>query len=144
MPPMTQFRTPLRQRPSLPRRSFSLVPLAAALSLPGLARPPGAVAQEAWPTRPVRILVPFPAGSGTDTLARFYSERLSRSLGQPVPVENMGGANSVAGKPNSFCVPCRRNSRAETIRRTARVCGAYGERRSNKKELLYTAPTKRR
>jgi tripartite-type tricarboxylate transporter receptor subunit TctC len=66
--------------------------LAAPLLLPGLAR-----AQEGWPTRPVRIIVPFPAGSGTDTLARFYAERLSRTLGQPVPVENMGGANGAIG-----------------------------------------------
>ncbi len=66
-----------------------------ALTLP-LVASPGASAQEAaWPTRPVRILVAFPAGSGTDTLARFYAERLARSLGQPFPVENMGGANGV-------------------------------------------------
>lgn len=71
----------------LPRRAV----LAALPGLPALARM--AAAQEGWPTRPVRILVPFPAGSGTDSLARFYAERLARALGQPVPVENMGGAN---------------------------------------------------
>jgi tripartite-type tricarboxylate transporter receptor subunit TctC len=92
-PPMTPSRTLSRQQLALPRRGCCLVPLAAALSLPLLARPYGAAAQETWPTRPVRILVPFPAGSGTDTLARFYAERLARRLGQPVPVENMGGAN---------------------------------------------------
>ncbi len=51
-------------------------------------------AQEApWPTRPLRAIVAFPAGSGTDSLARFHGERLARVLGQPVTIENMGGAN---------------------------------------------------
>ncbi|MDN3563057.1 Bug family tripartite tricarboxylate transporter substrate binding protein [Paeniroseomonas aquatica] len=64
-----------------------LAPLIAGLTL-GRAQ-----AQEAWPNRPLRAIVAFPAGSGTDSLARFYAERLGRSLGQPVTVENMGGAN---------------------------------------------------
>jgi tripartite-type tricarboxylate transporter receptor subunit TctC len=70
--------------------------------MPGIAQ-----AQEAgWPNRPVRILVPFPAGSGTDTLARFYAERLSRALGQPVPVENMGGANgAIAARAAARAAP---------------------------------------
>jgi tripartite-type tricarboxylate transporter receptor subunit TctC len=73
-------------------RRHGLALLAPALGW--LAAPRAAAAQDApWPTRPLRALVAFPAGSGTDTLARFYAERLSRALGQPVPVENMGGAN---------------------------------------------------
>lgn len=73
------------------RRSLASL---ASLVTGGIAAPAVALAQEAaWPTRPVRALVAFPAGSGTDTLARYYAERLSRALGQPVPVENMGGAN---------------------------------------------------
>jgi tripartite-type tricarboxylate transporter receptor subunit TctC len=86
---MTPPRTPLPT--GLPRRGG----LALLGTLP-LAATAGVAAQEAaWPTRPVRILVPFPAGSGTDMLARFYAERLARSLGQSVLVENMGGANGV-------------------------------------------------
>ncbi len=73
-----------------PRR-LSRRALAALLALPVLGRV--AAAQESWPMRPVRILVPFPAGSGTDSLARFYAERLARALGQAVHVENVGGAN---------------------------------------------------
>ncbi len=81
----------------IPRRALLATPLA----LPSLAR-----TQEAWPTRPVRILVAFPAGSGTDTLARFYAERLSRALGQPVPVENMGGANgAIAARAAARAAP---------------------------------------
>lgn len=75
--------------------------LAAPLASPALAK-----AQEAWPARPVRILVAFPAGSGTDTLARFYAERLSRALGQPLPVENMGGANgAIAARAAARAAP---------------------------------------
>ena len=49
--------------------------------------------ETAWPSRPLRAIVAFPAGSGTDSLARFYADRLGRVLGQPVTVDNMGGAN---------------------------------------------------
>ena len=81
----------------IPRRALLATPLA----LPALAH-----AQEAWPGRPVRILVAFPAGSGTDTLARFYAERLSRALGQPMPVENMGGANgAIAARAAARAAP---------------------------------------
>src|SRR5262249_3636150 len=49
-------------------------------------------AQEAYPTRLVRIVVPYPAGGGTDTLARLLAEQLSRKWGQTAIVENIGGA----------------------------------------------------
>src|SRR6516164_4891019 len=49
-------------------------------------------AQEAYPTRLVRIVVPYPAGGGTDTLARLLAEQLSRKWGQSAIVENIGGA----------------------------------------------------
>jgi tripartite-type tricarboxylate transporter receptor subunit TctC len=75
-----------------PRRGFA--PLIAAALLTSATGPRCATAQEAaWPSRPLRAIVAFPAGSGTDTLARFYAERLGRTLGQPVTVENIGGAN---------------------------------------------------
>jgi len=53
-------------------------------------------AQE-WPTRPVRFVVPFPAGGSTDVAARVLGEYLSRTLGQQVVVENRTGANGNLG-----------------------------------------------
>ena len=56
------------------------------------AAPAAALAQE-WPSRPIRFIVPFPAGGSTDVAARLIGEYLSRSLGQQVVVENKAGAN---------------------------------------------------
>jgi tripartite-type tricarboxylate transporter receptor subunit TctC len=52
---------------------------------------------EGFPSRPVTIIVPFPAGGPTDTLARILSERMRGSLGQPVIVENITGAGASLG-----------------------------------------------
>src|SRR5262249_44719121 len=48
-------------------------------------------AQDAYPTRLVRIVVPYPAGGGTDTLARLLADQLSRKWGQPAILGNIGG-----------------------------------------------------
>lgn len=69
--------------------------LGAALAL-GLARPARAQAP-AWPTRPIRIIVPFPPGGSTDVLARRLAERLAVSFGQTVLVENRPGAGGTTG-----------------------------------------------
>ena len=55
----------------------------------------GAMAQDAYPNRPLRIVVPTSPGSGSDTTARFFGEQLGTALGQPVVVENKPGANGV-------------------------------------------------
>ena len=50
-----------------------------------------------YPTRPIRLIVPFVAGGGTDLLARFVSQRFGELLGQQFVVDNRGGAGSVLG-----------------------------------------------
>jgi tripartite-type tricarboxylate transporter receptor subunit TctC len=54
-------------------------------------------ASEAWPTRPVRVIVPLPAGSAVDAAARLVGDVLSKRWGQPVVVENRPGADGSIG-----------------------------------------------
>ncbi len=68
---------------------------AAALAVtPALAQGTGA---STWPDRPVRIIVPYPAGGSADVLARIYAEQLQSRLGQPFVVENRPGAGGNTG-----------------------------------------------
>ena len=57
----------------------------------------GAASAQTWPTRPVTVVVPFAAGSSTDTAARILSVGMSEALGQQVIVENIGGAAGMTG-----------------------------------------------
>ena len=66
--------------------------LGATLAAPAIAR-----AQAVWPTRPVRIVVPFPPGGSNDVMARPLAERLQARFGQPFVVENRGGAGGSIG-----------------------------------------------
>jgi tripartite-type tricarboxylate transporter receptor subunit TctC len=74
-------------------RVLRALPLAAAIAV----APCLAAAQDAWPSKPVRLILPFPPGGGTDILGRLISERLSANLGQPVVTENRGGAGGNVG-----------------------------------------------
>ncbi len=73
--------------------------LVAILILPLAALMPGsAPAQaDAYPNKPLRFILPFPPGGGTDILGRIISERLAANLGQPVVIENRGGAGGNVG-----------------------------------------------
>jgi tripartite-type tricarboxylate transporter receptor subunit TctC len=70
------------------RRALLATP-AALLAAPALA--------QTWPAQPVRGIVPFAAGSATDTVARLFAERMRETLGQPVVVENRAGASGLIG-----------------------------------------------
>src|SRR5258708_13035743 len=52
-----------------------------------------------WPTRPITLVVPFAAGSASDTVGRILAARLSEVLGQQVVVENIGGAGGLPSTP---------------------------------------------
>jgi tripartite-type tricarboxylate transporter receptor subunit TctC len=59
--------------------------------------PLAALAQSNWPDKPIHFIVPFTAGSGTDIIARTIAEPMSRSLGQPIVIENRPGAGGTLG-----------------------------------------------
>ncbi|WP_187830461.1 Bug family tripartite tricarboxylate transporter substrate binding protein [Siccirubricoccus phaeus] len=67
-----------------------------ALATPVLARAQGSY-QGSYPDRPIRFIVPFPPGGGTDTWARIAAEGMQPELGQPIVIENRGGAGGMVG-----------------------------------------------
>lgn len=78
----------------MPLHSLRIARRAALLALAALAV--GAAAQT-WPERPIKLVVPFPAGGGADVAARTYGEKLSALLGQPVVIDNKPGASGNIG-----------------------------------------------
>ena len=72
----------------MPIRSLFAALLAAAV----VCQAPAASAQAKYPNRPIRLLIPFAAGGGTDVVARIVGQRLSETIGQPIVVEAKPGA----------------------------------------------------
>ncbi len=72
----------------------SILTLAVLLGLVNLAQPSAAQGQ-AWPTRPVKLILPLGPGSGTDTIARLFADRLATRWGKPVVVENKPGGDGI-------------------------------------------------
>jgi tripartite-type tricarboxylate transporter receptor subunit TctC len=75
----------------------ALVAAAAVLSAPAFAQD--------YPNKPIKVFVPFPAGQASDTIARVVGERLAKSLGQPVVVENKPGAGGNIGSDQGAKAP---------------------------------------
>jgi len=73
---------------------------AAGLAMPGLLR-----AQEAWPDRTLRLIVPWPPGGSTDTVARILQPKLQEVLGRTVVIDNRGGASGSIGAIEAARVP---------------------------------------
>src|SRR5260221_12807842 len=87
------------------RRMLAVVLLSAASGLP-------ATAQDVYPTRPIRLVVPFPAAGPTDIVSRIVGQRLGELLGQPLVIENRGGAGgeistdiAAKGPPGGYTLP---------------------------------------
>jgi tripartite-type tricarboxylate transporter receptor subunit TctC len=75
------------------RKLISLIALAVAI---GVMHAPSSLAQN-WPSRQITLIVPFPPGGSTDVVARIMAEHMRRLLGQPVVIENVGGAGGSIG-----------------------------------------------
>src|SRR5262249_17142314 len=74
----------------LPRRNFLHLAVGAA-ALPAVAM------AQAYPTRPITMIIPFTPGGGSDAIGRIGGERMRASLGQPIVIENVAGANGSIG-----------------------------------------------
>jgi len=74
-----------------------------AILVAGIATP--CAAQDAFPTRTVKVVIPYPAGGGTDTIGRLVADLLSRKWGHTVVVENVGGAAGNVGAAQVFKSP---------------------------------------
>lgn len=84
-------------QPALPRRRQALAAgLWSALVIAGAASVP-ASAQANYPDKPIRFVVPYPPGGGTDVIARIVQQKLGAALGQQVVIENKGGAGGSVG-----------------------------------------------
>ena len=91
MNPPNQPTLPARQHPPGFSRRFLLAAGLGALAAPA------AQAQGIYPTRPVTIIVPYPAGGASDIGARLLATELAKALGQPVVIDNVGGAGGAVG-----------------------------------------------
>ena len=93
--------------------------LALALAVMGLA---GQACAQGYPNRPIKMLVPFAAGGGTDILARVLAAKMSEGLGQMIVVENRPGANSIIGSealvrsaPDGYTLIMQTNNLASNV-----------------------------
>jgi tripartite-type tricarboxylate transporter receptor subunit TctC len=87
---------PAHAAQSVARRRFVGI-LAATLLAPLAGLPVSSVAQGAWPAKPIRLIVPFPPGAGTDAIARFIAQKLGEAMNASIVVDNRTGAGGAIG-----------------------------------------------
>ena len=85
-------------------RAFTLALFAAAIT--AQAQPTSISPGQAYPTRPIRCVVPYPPGGPTDIIGRAIAQKLTESLGQPVIIDNRGGAAGTIGS-EQVALACR-------------------------------------
>ena len=78
-------------------RLLTALPCAVALALLGMSIATGAAAQGAWPSKPIRFIVPFPPGGSADVMGRIIATELSKSLSQQFIIENRSGGGGTIG-----------------------------------------------
>ena len=83
--------------PGLSRRLLACCTLLLCMALPHFQAQAQAQVAATYPNKPIKLIVPFPPGGGGDTLARMVMLRAARELGQPIVVENLGGAGGNVG-----------------------------------------------
>jgi tripartite-type tricarboxylate transporter receptor subunit TctC len=84
------------------RHQFLLAALLASASILGATT---AQAQTDYPNRPIKLIVPFPAGGTSDVLGRLMAEEMGKVLKQPIVVENIGGAGGIVGTERALKMP---------------------------------------
>ena len=65
---------------------------------------PAVLSQQAFPTHPIRLIVPYPAGGATDVVARIVAEKMSEELGQQIHVDNRPGAGTMIGDTGTYAL----------------------------------------
>lgn len=83
--------------PTSPARRHWLAPALLVAATLGLGATPAVSSAQAWPTRAVTVVVPFPAGGGTDLAIRSIQSQLQKELGQPLVIDNRAGAGGTIG-----------------------------------------------
>src|SRR3546814_14064362 len=87
--------------------SITFINASIAASMLGLATPVHASTSNGFPNRPITIVVPYPAGGGSDSVARIVARKLNERLGQPIVVENVEGRSEERRVGKAWVSTCR-------------------------------------